>query len=199
MRHTRFARLAALAAMTAGGAATGTRLFAQAPVVTPVQGAQAQPAVQLAFGYECDDRFLVRNDGTEPVDLEYAVAGGSEHWKLHLKEKESVELSSAANKALELWVNGKLVASATKAKRACAANQAVPGVVVRPLGSGDYVSAAAAPAYGYGYAYGPRVVYYDPWPYYYPASYFSIGFPIYGGFGGFGGFGRVVFRGRGRH
>jgi hypothetical protein len=179
--------------MTAGGAAGGAGLHAQAPVVTPVQGTQAQSGVQLAFGYECGDRFLVRNDGAEPVDLEYAVAGGNEHWKLHLKGKEAVELSSTSSKALELWVSGKLVASAQQDKRSCAAMQSVPGVVVRPIGEGDYVSAPAAPAVVYGY--GPRMLYYDPWSYYYPSAYFSVGFPFYGGFRGFG---PIIIRGRGR-
>jgi hypothetical protein len=77
------------------------------------QGTQAaQEQVQLAFGYECDDRFLVRNDGSQNVTIEYNVAGSAERSQLQLKGKQSVEISSPSQNPLELRVGGKLVSTA---------------------------------------------------------------------------------------
>lgn len=184
MTHTRLAGFATIATLALSASALGAQV-----AQVPAQG--VQPQVQLAFGYECGDRFLVRNDGAQPVDLEYGVAGGPEHSRLHLNGNASVELSSASDKSVELWVNGKLVATAIKGARPCAQAPTAPAVVVRPIGPGDYV-ANVDPAY----VYASRVVY-DPWAYgYYPyyAPFFSYGVPVYPRFG-FG----VVFRGRGRY
>ena len=57
--------LGALAAITAASA-LGSALRAQAP-------AGARETVQLAFGYECADRFMVRNDGAQAVEVEYGA------------------------------------------------------------------------------------------------------------------------------
>ncbi len=102
-------------------------------------GAQQTPAVQLAFGYECGDRFLIKNDGNQPVSLEWKTVGSQDRSQLHLNAKESREIASAANEAVELWVNGKLVATEAKGNKACDSNAAAnassagPTVVVRPL------------------------------------------------------------------
>ena len=114
-------------------------------------GAQQAPAVQLAFGFECGDRFLVKNDGSQPVSLEWKAAGGQDRSQLHLNANESREIASAANDAVELYVNGKLVATEPKGSKACDASggagtpPASSMVVVRPLGAqpGD---ATASPA-----------------------------------------------------
>jgi hypothetical protein len=82
--------------------------------------AQAAPAIQLAFGYECGDRFIVRNDGAEPVLVEYATAGTQDRSQLHLRGKQSAEIASAQAGNLELWVGGKVVASEAKGNRPCA-------------------------------------------------------------------------------
>jgi hypothetical protein len=178
--------------------------------------AQATTQVQLAFGYECGDRFMVRNDGAQPVVVEYAVVGSQDRSTLHLDGRQSAEIASAQAGNLELWVGGKVVASEAKGNRACGASGSGQGngsVAVRPLdqsavpdanGQADTGYSAppvvvyAQPDYSYyPYAYGGFYPYY---PYYYP----SFGFYAFGGYrGGFirggvprvGGGGRVGIRG----
>jgi hypothetical protein len=95
----------------------------------------ARQTVQLAFGFECGDRFLVRNDGSEPVDLEYRAAGSQNRSELHLDAKQSSEIASASSDPLELWVYGKLVATEPKGTRVCGQRGGGPSVVVRPIDS----------------------------------------------------------------
>jgi uncharacterized membrane protein YgcG len=85
---------------------------------TPLR-AQTTPKIELEFGYECGDRFIVRNDGSQPVLVEYAAAGMQDRSQLHLSGKQSVEVASAQDGNLELWVGGKLVASEPKGDRPC--------------------------------------------------------------------------------
>ncbi|MFI5244064.1 MAG: DUF6600 domain-containing protein [Gemmatimonadales bacterium] len=126
MDNSSRARLMALALMATASAALG---------------AQQAPAVQLAFGYECGDRFLIKNDGSQAVSLEWKAAGSQDRSSLHLNAKESREIASASSDAVELWVNGKLVATEPKGNKACGsasgagAAAAGPTVVVRPLDS----------------------------------------------------------------
>ena len=56
---------------------------------TPLR-AQGTTQVQLAFGYECGDRFIVRNEGTQPVLLEYAAARSQDRSQLHLNGNQFV-------------------------------------------------------------------------------------------------------------
>lgn len=91
-------------------------------------GAQAAPKIELAFGYECGDRFLVKNDGAQPVLVEYAPAGSQDRSQLHLSGKQSAEVAMAQDGNLDLFVGGTLVASALKGNRPCAA------VVTPPVG-----------------------------------------------------------------
>jgi hypothetical protein len=113
-------------------------------------GAQQAPAVQLAFGFECGDRFLVKNDGSQPVSLEWKAASSQDRSQLHLNAHESREIASAANDAVELYVSGKLVATEPKGSKACDASggtagaPATPMVVVRPLGGQSTDAAASA-------------------------------------------------------
>ena len=188
MTHARLGQIAALAMLVAASAAFRHPLNAQ---TAQIPAMPTQQSVQLAFGYECGDRFVVRNDGTQPVETEYGVAGVPERSKLRLKEREVVELSSGSDKAVELWVNGGLVASALKSDRACATNQPNSAVVMRPIGAGTYVT-NADPAYPMA----TQVVYLGAWPYYgfYP-PFASIVVPF---FPPFGGYGFVGFRDRGR-
>jgi hypothetical protein len=178
-----------------------------AAVHAPLGAQGTSRTVQLAFGYECGDRFLVRNDGTDPVVIEYAVAGSQDKSQLHLNGRQSAEIASAQAGNLELWVSGKMVASEPKGNRPCAASQNNGGVTVRPIE--PYGATAAQPA-DPGYTE-PQVVvsapppYYDYTPYgYYPYAYYPYGsygfspfyYPsisIYGGYRRGG-----VFRGRGR-
>ena len=194
MSAARVTQFCTLAAFTAA-AAFPAPLAAQ--VITAPSPRQAVETIQLAFGHECDDRFLLRNDGGQTVTVEYSVAGTPQRSSVTLKAREAVELSSVSDSALELWVNGKLVASEHKRNRSCAPEQGVPGVpgvTVRPIDPGDRVQVVqpAQPVY----AYPPQVVYFGaPYrPYYYGAS-LSIVLPV---FSHFGGHGRVVYVGRPR-
>ena len=167
-------RWTALLALALGSLTVSTRASAQIAVVSR---ASIDDAVQVTFGQLCEDRFVIRNDGAKPVDLEYAVEKGAEHTKLTLNARELVELESQAKEPLELWIGGKLVAKAEKEKRACKDVQGNASVLVAPL----EVAAIAkdsrnANARGYSY--------YDPFMY-------GAGFG-YGGFG-LGGFGYRPF------
>ena len=174
----------------------------------PARAQGSSQTVQLAFGYECGDRFLVRNDGTAPVVIEYALAGSQDKSQLHLNGRQSAEIASAQEGNMELWVGGKVVASEPKGNRACTARNGT-GVSVRPLDRSEAASAQpedttySSPAV---VVYGRPYDYYDDWygsPYgyygYSPFFYPSVGIYSRGGFGrfgGVGGFGRG-FGGRG--
>jgi len=69
---------------------------------------------ELTFGHRCDDRFVIHNDGATAVSLEYAIEKGTEHTRLTLGPRELVERDSKATGALELWMDGKLIAKALK-------------------------------------------------------------------------------------
>jgi hypothetical protein len=123
--------------------------FASMAAASATLGAQQAPAVQLAFGYECGDRFLIKNDGDQPIALEWKATGSQDRSTIRLGARESREIASASKDAVELWVNGKLVVTEAKGTKPCAsggggAQSAGPTVIVRPL------DAAAAPAAGGG-------------------------------------------------
>jgi hypothetical protein len=179
----------------------------------PLAAQGSSQTVQLAFGYECGDRFLVRNDGNNSVVVEYAVAGSQDKSQLHLNARQSAEIASAQEGNVELWVGGKVVASEPKGNRACAGARNNSGVSVRPLNSNE--TAAAQPTDDTVYAANgsqPAVVVVAPpaaYDYYYPYGYYPYGYygyapfyypsiGIYGRVGGFGGYRGGVFRGRGR-
>jgi hypothetical protein len=175
MLTSRLTRLGALALVSAASAASRGPLLAQA---TP----RTQETVQLAFGYECDDRFLVRNDGAQPVTVEYGITGAAQRSALYLKGKDAVELSSSSNEPLELWVSGKLVATERKGNVPCASSEPGPVVVVRPIEPREYVT-YVEPAYYYP----PPVVYVRPAPVFvYRRPSISVVLPFFTHFGGFG-------------
>jgi hypothetical protein len=188
--------------------------FALVAAASPLAAQSRQ--VELAFGYTCGDRFMVRNDGTNPVVVEYAIAGSQDKSTLHLNAKQSAEIASAQSGNMELWVAGKVVASEPKGNRPCGAARngtySNNGVNVRPIdpdaavaaqpGDTAYVApevviAGPRPYYDDYYPYG-----YYPYPYYYgysPFLYGSIGIRGRGFIGGRGFVGRGgVGRGRGR-
>ena len=139
--------------------------------------------VQLAFGYECDNKFALRNEGAQGVTVEYAVSGTSERGKVSLKGNETVELESASNNDVQLYVDGKMVATEKKGNKSCAAAQSNT-VTVRHLDPSEVVYAQTVQPV----VVGPDVVYVRPYDYYYPYPYYSsfsvgIGFPFYGGYG----------------
>ena len=121
----------------------------------PAQNTQtAQEQVTLAFGYVCEDKYVVRNEGARNVELEFGAPGSTQRTPLHLKGKDAVEIPFSSAGSLELRMNGSVVATAQNENKQCPqaepiADQA-PVVVVRPLDERDYV-AVAQPAYG-GYA-----------------------------------------------
>jgi hypothetical protein len=203
MLKSRLIHLSAFALVASAATALHTPLLAQGSTM------------RLAFGYQCGDDFVVHNDGSQPVDLQYAVAGSPDQASLHLGGGQSLTITSPANAPLQLLVGGKVVASEPKGSRACAPTAGGANVIVRPLNPGDGSSAQppmaadgsaaplndAPPAYDY---YPPY-----PYPYYYPypCAYYGGYYPyLYGGplvsiraGGVFGGFprGGGVIRGRG--
>ena len=148
----------------------------------------AQEKVQLAFGYECDDRFMIKNDGANTVTLEYGLEGRSERTRLSIRGSESVEIDSKGPLPVELFVDGRRVAKEAKGNRACASATTTtasdqPTVVVRPL---DRRENGATVVVVDPVVVRPRVVYVDPWydPFWYPRLSVGVGFgrPYYGGY-----------------
>ena len=145
-----------------------TLLHAQ---ITEVSRTPIADAAQITFGYLCDDNFLIRNDGTRAIDLEYAVEKGNEHTKLNLNARETVQLASKSKEAMELWMDGKLIAKAEKDKRSCKDVQGNGAVNVTPL----EVSSTTAQRQNAGY--GLPYPFFDPWGFgYYGFGYGSLGY-----------------------
>jgi hypothetical protein len=146
--------------------------------VTEVGRTPVADIAQLTFGYRCDDRFIIRNDGASPVALAYAVEKGNEHTPITLGARELVELESKSKAALELWMDGKLIAKAEKEKRACKDIAGSASVLVAPLevtATNDNRSTFRGGAYPF----------FDPWMYGFYGYYGGLGFrPFYRGFVG---------------
>jgi len=166
--------------LTIGSAALSTSAHAQ---ITEVSRTPVVDLSRLTFGYLCDDRFVVRNDGAKPIDLEYAVEKGTEHTRLRLNERESVELNSPSKEAVELWMDGKLIAKAMKDKRSCKEVHGNASVMVAPLEViTNQPNQRQGYAPGYAYGFGAPYPFYDPWAY---GIYGSLAFrPFYSGFVG---------------
>ena len=162
-------RWTALLALALGSLTMTSRASAQVSVLSRTA---IDDAVHVTFGQLCEDRFVIRNDGAKPVDLEYAVEKGTEHTKLTLNARELVELESKAKEPLELWIGGKLVAKAVKEKRACKDVQGNASVLVAPLEVAANVKEDRN-SYARGYPYSG--------PFMYGAGYGFGG--LYGGFG----------------
>jgi uncharacterized membrane protein YgcG len=162
-------RWTALLALTLGSLTLTSRASAQVSVLARTA---IDDAVHVTFGQRCEDRFVIRNDGTKPVDLEYAVEKGTEHTKLTLNARELVELESTAKEPLELWIGGKLVAKAVKEKRACKDVQGNASVLIAPL---EVTATVQDNRNGFGRGY----PYYDPFMY---GGGYGFG-GLYGGFG----------------
>ena len=149
--------------------------------VTEVGRTPVADVAQLTFGYRCDDRFVIRNDGNKSVDLEYAVEKGNEHTKLTLGARELVELDSKSKDALELWMDGKLIAKAIKEKRSCKDVAGSASVLVAPL---EVQSAKADTRDDRRFMVSAGFGYYDPFMYGY-YGYNAWGFrPFYAGYVG---------------
>ena len=181
MTHRLF-RLSAAVALSVTAPVAGTAVLA------------AQEPTRLAFGYQCDNKFALRNEGTRAVEVEYGVVGASEKGKVHLDPDQGVSLEPKAAGDLEIRVDGKSVATARNGHVACA-TQTVQTVIVRPLYEREYVTIVEpyGPYYygGYPVYYGPSLRYGAPRV----GIYFGVGGGRYGGRGhGYGG----GHRGRGR-
>ena len=193
--------LGALALATVAGA------LLAAPLATPL-AAQQPSKVQLAFGYHCDNKFALRNEGTQTADVEFVVLGTADKGRVTVKPNETVQLESATAGDVELYVDGKLVATEHKGNRSCEALTSAPSgtVTVRHLDANEVVY--VEPRYVEPvYLSRREVVYVRPWDYgyyYRPSFSLSLGFPLYrsgGSYGGGyygGGYDRVIVHDRGR-
>lgn len=141
--------------------------------ITEVARTPIADAAQVTFGYLCDDRFVIRNDGTKPIDLAYGVEKGTEHSKLALNAREAVELESKSKAAMELWMDGKLIARAIKEKRKCKDLRGNASVTVTPL------EVATDERTRPNYAYGMPYPFYDPWGFSHFYGYRSFGYRPY--------------------
>ena len=153
--------------MTLGTLIGSAALSATAAVPMAAQvvreGARTSPKdAHVTFGYLCDDRFVVRNEGPDPVRLEYGLAKNDERTSLSLNGRESVELLLSTSDDLNLYTGGKVIASARREYRDCDDVEGGGHVVVRPLVvvGGPRVIIAPYPVYR---------SYYDPW---YHRTYF---------------------------
>jgi len=165
--------LGALAFATAAGSLLASPLAAQQP-----------SKVQLAFGYHCDNKFALRNEGPQVTDVDFVVLGTADKGRITVKPNETVQIESATAGDIELYVDGKLVATEHKGNRSCEALTSAPSgtVTVRHLDAGEVVY--AQPSGQPVYLSPTEVVYVRPYDYaYYPRTSFSlsVGFPIFGG------------------
>jgi hypothetical protein len=176
--------------------------IAGALLAAPV-AAQQPSKVQLAFGYRCDNKFALRNEGTQTADVEFVVLGTADKGRVTVKPNETVQIESATAGDVELYVDGRLIATEHKGNRSCEALTSAPSgtVTVRHLDADEVVYVERRyiePVY-----LSPReVVYVRPWDYgyyYRPSFSLSLGFPLYtSGYYRDGGYGRVIIHDRGR-
>jgi hypothetical protein len=177
--------------LVAGGVASVALSAQVSAQITEVSRRPIADMTQLTFGQLCEDKFVIRNDGATPVTLEYGVEKGTEHTRLTLAGRELVELESKSKEAVELWMDGKLIAKAEKERRSCRDVQGNATVAIAPLDvptNERNESSRSAIAGNFGYS-----PFFDPWGYGY---YGGFGFrPFYQGF-----YGRpiIIVSGRGR-
>ncbi len=195
MRPVHKSALAVLG-VVASAAFTASPLRAQ---ITEVSRTPIADAAQVTFGYVCDDRFVIRNDGTKPIDLEYGLEKGTEHTRITLNARESVELNSPTKASMELWMDGKLIAKAIKDKRSCKDVVGNSSVTVVPPDVQTRETTHVTNVYA---GYGPPYPFWDPWAFglygsfgYYRPYYsgVAVSFPII-----IGGRGGMPMRGRRR-
>lgn len=136
--------------------------------VTEIARTSIADAAQLTFGHLCEDRFVIRNDGTAPITLAYGVAKGTEQTSLTIGAREIVELSSKAKQPLELWKDGRRIARAEKERRSCKDVQGTGSVQVSSLEVNSTERQRQpwmgyGPAWGWGGAWGMSPWLMDPW------------------------------------
>ncbi len=165
MKNLRISALAALG-LAVGAVLGASPLGAQ---ITEVSRTPIADAAQVTFGYVCDDRFMIRNDGTKPIDLEYGLEKGTEHTRITLNARESVELASPSKAAMELWMDGRLIAQTVKERRSC---KDVVGNSQVSVAEPDVQTKEPRHVTNIYTSWGPPYPFYDPWA-----------FGFYGGFG----------------
>ncbi len=157
-------RTKTMALIAAGTLAVSARLLT-AQDITVTSRSQPDGASQVTFGYVCDDQFVIRNDGSQPVNLQYGLHDGTQLTGITVQPRESVELSSRTNASVELWKDGTRIATAAKEQRSCADVNAANSNSANLNGGGGVtvaqpvvVTTAAGPTYVYSaYPY-----YWDP-------------------------------------
>lgn len=164
--------------------------------VTEVGRTAIADAAQLTFGHLCEDRFVIRNDGTAPVTLAYSVAKSDQQTTFTLGAREILELASTSRQPLELWKDGRKIARAEKERRKCKDIQGTAAVQVSDLQVSTRERPSAPwPWYGAGFGWGAGP-WFDPW--------WGSAFGPWGGFGvrpwgaGFVSVPIIVTRGGGR-
>lgn len=174
--HTLYRTPVVLVALAVGNVAFAPAVRAQ---IMEVARTPIAETAQLTFGYRCDDRFVIRNDGTNAVNVEYGLEKGNEHIKLALGARELVELDSKSGSAMELWMDSKLIARAIKEKRSCKDIPGSASVLVAPL---EVQVSEREQRATFGVGFSP---FYDPWMLGYYGSYGAFGYrPFYRGFVG---------------
>lgn len=146
--------------------------------VTEVTRTPINDGARITFGYLCDDRFVIRNDGDKGVDLEYSVEKSNEHTKVQVNAHELIELNSKSKNDMELWADGKMVAKAEKDKRSCKDVPASGAVSVTPLeveDRSDRNRDYAFSRFGFGSPFG----FYDPYGFRYSAFGAWGAYPYY--------------------
>ena len=98
-------RTKSMALLAAGTMALASRGLA-AQDITVTSRTQPEGAAQVTFGYVCDDRFVIKNDGAQSVNLEYGLHDGAQLTGITVQPGESVQLSSRSNASFELWKDG---------------------------------------------------------------------------------------------
>jgi hypothetical protein len=182
MRRWNATALAVATALVAS-AGVATHLDAQ---ITQLARKSIEEISQLTFGSLCEDRFVIRNDGAAPVTLEYKTFKGTEFTALRLDGRELVELESKSRDPLELWIGGKLVASAEKEGRSCRDVQGGASVAIAPLevtSTRDRDRNRNDQRYNqFGMGVGFGSPFYDPW--WGPYGGYGFGYRPYAGFYG---------------
>jgi hypothetical protein len=175
MRNLRRLTTVALG-LVAGSALFGASLQAQ---IAEVSRTAIADQAQITFGYLCDDRFVIRNDGTKPITLAYGLEKGNEHTSITMNAREEVELASKSKASMELWMDGKVIARAEKDKVSCKDVVGSAAANVTPLNPGKADGSQRV-------VFGPAYPFYDPWYFgfygstlmYRPYLYGGINVPI---------------------
>ncbi len=96
----------------------------------------AQEPVRLAFGYQCDNRFVLRNEGATGVEVAYEVVGTPESGRVSIEAGQTISLEPREPGDVAILVDDRVVATEPNSRVACQPNV----VVVRPPYQGGVVT-----------------------------------------------------------